>query len=94
VTWVNIVLALLRIVDAILDWSEKSQLRQEGADEEIAKAAIRVAQKTGFAKKTLIQFTGMSESDVLDYLRSLEPADGNGQLLPNLHPTDPAEGRQ
>lgn len=72
-SYVKIILALLQIVDAILDWSRAQRFRQEGADEEIARAAMRVLQKTEFANRALKDFNNKSESDVLDYLRSLEP---------------------
>lgn len=85
-TYVKIILALLQIVEAILDWSKEKRLRQEGVDEEVARATARILQKTTFAKKTLGEANGMSESDILDYLRSLEP---DGQLLPSVRPADP-----
>lgn len=83
--WVKIVLALLQIVEAILDWSKESRLRQEGADEEIQRATARILQKTTFAKKTLAEANGMSESDILEWLRN-NPSDG--QLLRSVPTTD------
>lgn len=88
--YVKIILALLQIIEAILDWSKEKRLRQEGVDEEIARATARILQKTTFAKKTLSEANGMSESDILDYLRKLEPDDG--QLLPNVSTTHPKQG--
>ena len=73
--YVKIILALLQIVEAILDWSKEKRLKQDGADEEIAKATARILQKTAFSKKALGEAAGMSESDILDYLRKLEPHD-------------------
>jgi hypothetical protein len=72
-TYVKIIMALLQIVEAVLDWSREQRFRQEGADEEIAKASIRILQRTEYANRSLGDFTGKSESDVLSFLRSLEP---------------------
>lgn len=72
-SYVKVIMALLQIVDAILDWSKERRFRQEGVDEEIARASMRILQKTEFANRTLQDFNNKSESDVLDYLRSLEP---------------------
>jgi hypothetical protein len=90
-SYIKIILALLQIVDAILDWSKERRFKQEGADEEIARAAIRVLQKTEYSKRMLTQARSMSESDILDYLQSLEPV-SDGRLLPNIPATDPAKG--
>lgn len=89
-TYVKIILALLQVIEAILDWSKEKRLRQEGVDEEIARATARILQKTTFAKKTLGEANGLTESDILDYLRSLEP--GYGQLLSGIQPPDPRQG--
>lgn len=88
--YVKIILALFQIIEAVLDWSREQRYKQEGADEEIAKAAIRTLQKTEYAKRMLTQAHGMSESDILGYLQSLEPT-GDGQLLPNVPATDTAK---
>jgi hypothetical protein len=88
--YVKIILALFQIIEAILDWSREQRYKQEGADEEIAKAAIRTLQKTEYAKRMLTQAHSMSESDILDYLQSLEPV-SDGQLLPNVSTVDPAK---
>ena len=90
-TYVKLILALFQIIEAILDWSKEQRFKQEGADEEIAKAAIRTLQKTEYAKRMLTQAHSMSESDILDYLQSLEPA-GNGQLLPDVSAPNPTKG--
>jgi hypothetical protein len=91
VAYVKIILALLQIIEAILDWSKEKRLKQEGADEEIARATARILQKTTFAKKTLGEANGMSESAILDFLRGFEP-EGDGQLLPNVPATHPKQG--
>lgn len=90
-TYVKIILALFQIIEAILDWSKEQRFKQEGADEEIAKAAIRTLQKTEYAKRMLTQAHSMSESDILVYLQSLEPA-GNGQLLSDVSAPNPTKG--
>lgn len=73
--YVKIIAALLQIIEAILDWSKEQRYKQEGADEEIAKASIRILQRTEYANRTLRDLAGKSESDVLGVLRSFEPKD-------------------
>jgi hypothetical protein len=70
--WVQIALALLKVVNAVLDYTKYERARQDGVDEEIARESAKILQKTEFAKKVLAEFTANSGS-ADDFLRSLEP---------------------
>lgn len=72
VAWVQIALACLRIVNAILDYTRDARAKQEGVDEEIARETAKILQKTEFGKKALEEFTRVPGS-ADDFLRSLEP---------------------
>jgi len=72
IAWVQIVLALLKIVDAILDYTRYERAKQAGVDEEIARETAKILQKTEFAKKALEGFTNKPGS-ADEFLRELEP---------------------
>ena len=72
IVWTQIILALLKIVDAILDYTRYERAKQDGVDEEIAREAAKILQKTEFAKRALEGFASKPGS-ADEFLRELEP---------------------
>jgi hypothetical protein len=50
-TWINLILGLIRAAGAIADWLRARQLIKAGEDRAIASAAIAVLQKTEEGKR-------------------------------------------
>lgn len=71
--WLGLSLGLLKLVNLILDWSRHEQYKQEGRDEEIAKQAAAIMQKTEAGKKILERVNALNEAEVDAGLRNLEP---------------------
>lgn len=70
--WLRVGLALLQIVNKILDYTAAERARQEGRDEEIARESAAILKKTEAGKRYLDEFTrNPGSSD--DFLRKLEP---------------------
>lgn len=72
-TWVNLLLLFLRIVDSILTTQKEKGLISQGQDEEIARSTAAILKKTEFAKDALRKITALPEPDVDRLLRDLEP---------------------
>jgi hypothetical protein len=70
IAWVQIALALLRIVNAILDYTAYERAKMAGVDEEIARETAKVLQKTEFAKKALEEFSA-SPGSADEFLRKI-----------------------
>ena len=73
-TWIQIALACMRLAEAFLDRARTIRDMKAGADEEIAKAAMRILEKSNYAKKALEDFRA-NPGSADDFLRSLEPRD-------------------
>lgn len=73
ITWASVILALLKIVNAIMGAVNREQLMQAGADAEIAKVSASILEKTAAGKAIMERINAMSESEVDAGLRDLEP---------------------
>jgi hypothetical protein len=71
-TWLNIALACLRLAEVFFDKARAAKDFKAGQDAEIAQAAMRVLEKSEYAKKSLEDFRARPGS-ADDFLRSLEP---------------------
>lgn len=71
--WGSVILLALKIINHIMGAVNREKWMQAGADEEIAKAALAVLQKTEAGKKIMERVNAMSEQDVDAGLRGLEP---------------------
>ena len=93
-TWVSLLIALLKLASGLFTWLQSRQLIDAGADHEIAKASAAVLVMTSSAKKVMEEISALSSDDTDKLLRSLvpdEPAD-NGQLLPNISKDNTSKG--
>lgn len=73
ITWASVILALLKIVNAIMGAVNREQLMQAGADAEIAKVSASILEKTAAGKAIMEKVNGMTDADVDAGLRDLEP---------------------
>lgn len=73
ISWVEIVLLLLKVARAILEQINQDKWVQAGYDKAIAEAAQDVLVKTRAGKAILEKVNAMSDKDVDDALHGLEP---------------------
>jgi hypothetical protein len=73
VTWAEIVLLILKIVNAIMGEVGNQRQFQAGADAEIAKISAAILRKTVAGKAIMERVDALSADDVDAALRGLEP---------------------
>lgn len=71
-TFADIALFLLRLVNGLIDWGRKRGLVQ-GVEEEIARQTAEILHKTGVAKKVMEEINALDSVQVDALLRDLEP---------------------
>lgn len=72
-TYVSLILALLRLVNLLVETAQQRRWMKAGEDAEIARAAESLHRKTEAGKKIWEKVDAMSESEVDAALRDLEP---------------------
>jgi hypothetical protein len=72
-TWPEIILLLLKIVNAIMGEVGNQRQFQAGADAEIAKISAAILRKTAAGKEIMEKVDALSDDDVDAALRGLEP---------------------
>lgn len=72
-TWVSLVLALLKFVNAIMSWARERELISQGQDIEIAKQTAAILAQTEYVKHVREKIAAMDDKAVNDALRDLEP---------------------
>ena len=72
-TWAQVVLAFLKIASVLLEEGQKRKWIAEGENKAIVKGLLEITRKSDYGKRALEEFTGMSDTDIDDFLRSLEP---------------------
>lgn len=72
-TWASIILTALKIIYAIMGAVNQDTWMQAGADAEIAKISAAILAKTQAGKLIMEKVNAMSDKDVDDALRGLEP---------------------
>lgn len=73
VNYLNLILVLLRIVNAIVGWAKEQELLSTGEDRAIARSLAQVAARVAVAKKTKEEVDALSDQEVDSMLRNLEP---------------------
>ncbi len=71
--WVGVILAVLKLVNFLMEYGQQRKWIAVGRDEEIARSTAEILRKTQYGKAALEEFAGKSDSDVDDFLRGLEP---------------------
>jgi len=72
-TWVSLVLAILKVVSSIMDYVNQEKLVQSGYDKAIADVSAAILQKTAAGKTIMEKVNAMSSADVDAGLVGLEP---------------------
>lgn len=72
-TWGEAVLLLLKLANAIMGAVSQDKWMRAGADAEIAKISAAILVKTEAGKKIMEKVNAMSDAEVDDGLRGLEP---------------------
>lgn len=72
-TWPEIILLLLKLANAIMGEVGNARQFKAGADSEIAKTALAIANKTAAGKAIMEKVNAMSADDVDRELTGLEP---------------------
>ncbi len=70
-TWPEIILAVLKLVNAIMGAIEQDKWMKAGADAEIAKISASILRKTAAGKAIMEKVDAMSDADVDAELRRL-----------------------
>lgn len=70
---IALVLAILKFVNWLMDTVGREKLKQDGRDEEIARATASILAKTEYARAIRDKIASMDEATVDDALRDLEP---------------------
>jgi hypothetical protein len=71
--WLSLALTLLKIVSTIMNWARERELINQGYDQAIAEASQEIMRKTAAGKAILDKVNAMSDAEVDDALRGLEP---------------------
>lgn len=77
--WISLVVALLKLVNAIVNWAHDNGLIDEGRKQVIAETALNIAAKVRTRDQIREQIDAMSEADVDSQLGGLvdPPAGGS-----------------
>lgn len=73
--WVEIALAFMKMANIFMTQYGNAKERQAGREEEVARQALAVLQKTEYGKHALEEFRA-NPGSADDFLRSLEPKSG------------------
>mgnify|MGYP007100060502 CR=1 FL=1 len=72
-SWVSLALALLKFVNSVMTWARERELISEGYDRAIAEVSQSILVKTTAGKAIMDKVNRMSDAEVDDGLRGLEP---------------------
>lgn len=72
-TWAEIVLLALKVVNAIMGEVGNQRQFKAGADAEIAKISASILGKTAAGKAIMEKVNSMTETEIDDRLKALEP---------------------
>lgn len=72
-SWLSLALALLKLVNGIMTWARERELISEGYDRAIAEETQSILIKTAAGKAIMEKVNAMSDKEVDDGLRGLEP---------------------
>lgn len=72
-SWISLALALLKFVNQIMMWARERELISKGYDQAIAEVTQEILRKTDAGKAIMEKVERMSDAEVDDGLRGLEP---------------------
>lgn len=71
--FIGLVLAILKLVNFIMDYVNREQLKQDGRDEEIARQTAAILAKTEYARNVREKISTLDDEALNTALRDLEP---------------------
>lgn len=75
ISWISLALALLKLVNAIVNWASQRELISQGYRQALADMALQIAAKTATKKAIQEKIDAMSDDQVDQALRDLVAAD-------------------
>lgn len=72
-SWISLILTILKVVNNLMDYVNREKLMKAGADAEIAKVSAAILKKTEAGKKIWEKIDAMDEDAIDRALRNLEP---------------------
>lgn len=73
--YIGIILAVLEGVTRFIGWVQDRQKIDEGERIQIAKAAVEILRKSGYAKRALEEASALSDAELDQRLRDFEPGE-------------------
>lgn len=73
ISWIQFGIALLKLVNAIMNWASRRELIDEGRRQVILELSTQIAQKVATKKQIMEHVDGLTDSQLDDELRGLEP---------------------
>lgn len=70
-TYASLILTILKVINSFMDYVNRNDLMQAGADAEIAKTSAAILRKTQAGKAIMEKVDAMSDTDVDAALRDL-----------------------
>ncbi len=68
-------MAVLELANKLIEYGQQQKWINEGQDLAIAKSSAEILRKSNYAKQALSEFAAKSDSDIDEFLRSLEPGE-------------------
>jgi hypothetical protein len=72
-TWASLILAVLKVINNVMDWANYQSAGQSGRDAEIAQVSAAILAKTQRGKAIMEQVNALSMDEVDRELLGLEP---------------------
>lgn len=76
-TWIQLAILLLKVVNSIISWAHDRRLIDQGYQQAIAEQLAAIAVKTQLKDKIRSEIDALSEKDIDDELRKLEPVNND-----------------
>jgi hypothetical protein len=75
VSWLSLILAVIQLVNRLVQYGQEQKWIGEGEARQIAKAQAESIRKSGYAREVMAEVDAMSDTAVDDGLRDLEPGE-------------------
>lgn len=75
ISWISLALALLKLVNAIVNWASQRELISQGYREALADMAVQIASKVATKKAIQEKIDAMSDDEVDQAIRDLVATD-------------------
>lgn len=72
-SWIELALAFLKLTNLLVGWAKDKQQMDAGADRAVAQASVAILNKTQSAKQVMAEVMAMTDSQVDEALKRLEP---------------------